>query len=59
MHRLCISCHREKAALLKKPDLSRCANCHQDIRYFIDNEDLAKQRQKPMGKTVILPPIEE
>ncbi|MBN2437256.1 MAG: Ni/Fe-hydrogenase cytochrome b subunit [Deltaproteobacteria bacterium] len=59
MHRGCISCHREKAALLKKPDLFRCANCHRDIRHFIDDENLAKQRQKLMGKTVILPPIEE
>jgi len=59
MHKRCISCHRQKAVVLKKPNLSRCGNCHRDILQFVDDTDLAKRRQRLMGKIVILPPIGE
>jgi len=32
MHRLCIGCHKEQAAVVGQPDLPECATCHESMK---------------------------
>lgn len=55
MHKMCIDCHKKKAESVQKPDLARCATCHQGIKDTVDDPELSENRHRLIGKNVMLP----
>ena len=54
LHRLCIDCHSQSAAQKAKPELARCANCHQGT-LPPDLPAVAAWRPSPDGSRVLVP----
>ena len=57
MHVLCIGCHARRAKEEQKPDLARCADCHQERRNLIDARDLGLPEAERIGRGMLLPRI--
>ncbi|MGC9292089.1 MAG: NrfD/PsrC family molybdoenzyme membrane anchor subunit [Acidobacteriaceae bacterium] len=56
MHVLCIGCHAKVALKENKPDIARCAECHQGRLNYADAENLLYQKREMAGRFVVLPP---
>jgi Ni/Fe-hydrogenase subunit HybB-like protein len=56
MHRMCLSCHLQKAKEKNKPEMTRCDWCHKERRDVIDARDVTLRRKGLMGQGVVLPP---
>jgi len=53
MHRLCLGCHVQKAKEKNKPDMMRCAWCHQERRELIDSREIILRRRGLLGHVVL------
>ncbi len=56
MHELCIGCHAKVALRENKPQIARCAECHQGKLNYSDAENLLYRRRALAGRLVVLPP---
>ena len=59
LHRLCLGCHVKKVKEKNKPDMARCAWCHNERRSFVDEKNLSFSTRGPVGKRIVLPPVLE
>jgi Ni/Fe-hydrogenase subunit HybB-like protein len=57
MHALCIGCHAKVAEKENKPEVARCAECHQGKLNFSEAENLLYRRRALSGRRVVLPPV--
>ncbi len=55
MHQLCIGCHADMAQMTDRPDIARCATCHNGEDYFAA-QGLPERPRRRAGKRLILPP---
>jgi Ni/Fe-hydrogenase subunit HybB-like protein len=58
MHTLCIGCHAKVAEKESKPQVARCAECHQGKFNFSETENLLYRRRALAGRRVVLPPVD-
>jgi hypothetical protein len=59
MHKLCVSCHQIKATELPdRPDLARCATCHETTLPEELGQNLKWEVSSPHFNRVILPPVD-
>ncbi len=56
MHRLCISCHIQKAREKNKPEMTRCAWCHKENPEILNSRDLILTGYGLGHGSVVLPP---
>jgi hypothetical protein len=60
MHGLCVDCHRTKVVQLpEKPDMARCATCHETSRPEYLKADINKELVAPDFNKVVLPGVIE